>query len=79
MFLILSAVNYFRKYKQILGQFAVWGFTFSSFDCMLARVRRKEDHWNSIASGALTGAVLTVRQGAAPMVISAVIGEKKFS
>uniref|UniRef100_A0A915HU41 Uncharacterized protein n=1 Tax=Romanomermis culicivorax TaxID=13658 RepID=A0A915HU41_ROMCU len=56
------------------GQFAVWGFTFSSFDCLLSRMRGKEDPWNSIASGALTGVVLTARQGAAAMAVSGILG-----
>jgi len=43
------------------GSFAVWGGMFSSFDCSLAYIRQKEDPWNSIASGFLTGGVLTLR------------------
>ena len=34
---------------------------FSTFDCCLMYVRGKEDPWNSIGSGALTGAVLMAR------------------
>ena len=34
---------------------------FSTFDCCLMAVRGKEDPWNSIGSGALTGAVLMTR------------------
>ena len=34
---------------------------YSSFDCVLIAVRDKEDPWNSIGSGALTGAVLAAR------------------
>jgi len=44
-----------------LGNFAVWGGMFSTFDCCLMFVRGKEDPWNSIGSGALTGAVLMAR------------------
>ena len=33
------------------GNFAVWGGLFSTFDCSLVAIRRKEDPWNSIASG----------------------------
>jgi hypothetical protein len=43
------------------GNFAVWGGLFSAIDCSLVYIRKKEDPWNSIASGALTGAVLSVR------------------
>jgi len=56
------------------GNFAVWGGMFSSIDCTMVHLRKKEDPWNSITSGALTGAVLAVRSGAGAMVGSAVIG-----
>ena len=46
-----------------LGSFAVWGGLFSTFDCTLIAVRGKEDPWNSIASGAITGGVLAARTG----------------
>lgn len=44
-----------REAPKIGGSFAVWGGLFSAFDCTLVAVRKKEDPWNSIASGALTG------------------------
>ncbi|CAD5119417.1 DgyrCDS8030 [Dimorphilus gyrociliatus] len=47
------------------GNFAVWGFMYSSFDCSLAFIRKKEDPWNSIMSGALTGSTLAVRSSLA--------------
>lgn len=56
------------------GNFAVWGGLFSAIDCSLVYIRKKEDPWNSIASGALTGAVLSVRNGAGAMLGSAIIG-----
>ena len=37
------------------GSFAIWGTFFSIFDCTLAHIRKKEDPYNAIASGALTG------------------------
>lgn len=45
------------------GAFAIWMSLFSSFDCAIAGVRGKEDHFNPIASGFLTGAVLAIRSG----------------
>lgn len=33
----------------------MWGGLFSTFDCTLVAVRKKEDPWNSIAAGAMTG------------------------
>lgn len=47
------------------GNFAVWGGLFSVFDCTLTAVRHKEDPWNSIISGTLTGAALSMRGAAA--------------
>ena len=45
----------------VAGNFAVWGGLFSAIDCSLVYIRKKEDPWNSITSGALTGAILSVR------------------
>ncbi|XP_018608417.1 mitochondrial import inner membrane translocase subunit Tim17-B-like isoform X1 [Scleropages formosus] len=59
---------------QIGGSFAVWGGLFSTIDCGLVRLRGKEDPWNSITSGALTGAVLASRSGPLAMVGSAMMG-----
>ncbi|OAF66388.1 Mitochondrial import inner membrane translocase subunit tim17 [Intoshia linei] len=56
------------------GNFAVWGGLFSAVDCSMVYIRKKEDPWNSITSGAVTGAILSARQGAAAMAGSAVVG-----
>ena len=48
-------------YDLSLGNFAVWGGLYSTFDCALISIRDKEDPWNSICSGAITGAVLAAR------------------
>ena len=68
MFECVEKVMILRGYKVIgmpvlcpLGSFAVWGGLFSTIDCGLANVRGKEDPWNSISSGALTGALLAAR------------------
>lgn len=55
-----SMATYFI-YLLFSGNFAVWGGLFSAIDCSLVYIRKKEDPWNSITSGALTGAVLSVR------------------
>ena len=47
----------------VAGNFGVWGGMFSTFDCALIAVRGKEDPWNSIGSGAITGAILAARGG----------------
>lgn len=56
------------------GNFAVWGGLFSSFDCTLQAIRHKEDPWNSIAAGALSGGVLSIRSGLRPAVQNAAAG-----
>lgn len=43
------------------GNFAIWGGLFSSFECGMMHYRQREDPWNAIYSGALTGAVLAAR------------------
>lgn len=56
------------------GNFAVWGGMFSTFDCILINARGKEDPWNSIASGAITGGILAARGGPGAAARSAVVG-----
>ncbi|KAF2846763.1 putative mitochondrial inner membrane translocase subunit [Plenodomus tracheiphilus IPT5] len=46
------------------GNFGVWGGLFSSFDCAVRGLRQKEDPWNAIVGGFLTGGALAVRGGA---------------
>ncbi|XP_017067059.2 mitochondrial import inner membrane translocase subunit Tim17-B [Drosophila eugracilis] len=58
----------------IAGSFAAWGAVFSIVDCSLVHLRQKEDPWNSIVSGAVTGGVLASRNGMAAMAGSAIIG-----
>ena len=43
------------------GNFGVWGGMFSTFDCAIKGWRQKEDAWNAIASGFLTGGCLAAR------------------
>lgn len=56
------------------GSFAVWGGLFSTFDCALQGVRHREDPWNSIASGAMTGGLLSLRAGIRSSLRSAAVG-----
>ncbi len=56
------------------GNFAVWGGTFSAFDCSLQYIRQRDDHWNAIASGFLTGGVLAARGGWKAASRNAVVG-----
>ncbi len=43
--------------------FAAWGGMFSVVDCSLAHIRKKEDAWNSVGSGFITGGLLQIRRG----------------
>jgi len=45
------------------GNFGVWGGLFSTFDCAIKGWRQKEDAWNAISSGFLTGGCLALRSG----------------
>nr|QBH73029.1 mitochondrial import inner membrane translocase subunit tim17 [Franklinothrips vespiformis] len=56
------------------GSFAVFGGLFATVDCTLIHLRQKEDPWNSISSGAITGGLLAARTGVASMMGSAVVG-----
>lgn len=56
------------------AQFAAWGGMFSTIDCCLVAVRKKEDPINSIVSGGLTGALLAIRSGPKVMAGSAILG-----
>lgn len=45
------------------GNFGVWGGLFSTFDCSVKAVRRKEDPFNAIIAGFFTGGALALRGG----------------
>lgn len=45
----------------IVGSFAMWGGVFSSMDCLLIYYRQKDDPYNAIIAGAITGGVLAIR------------------
>lgn len=45
----------------ILGSFAMWGGVFSSMDCLLIYYRQKDDPFNAIIAGFITGGVLAIR------------------
>jgi len=72
--LVGSFISIRERAPVIGGNFAAWGGMFSTIDCCLVKIRGKEDPWNSITSGAATGAILAVRQGVGGMVGSAIIG-----
>jgi len=45
------------------GNFGVWGGLFSTFDCAVKGVRKKEDPYNAIIAGFFTGGSLAMRGG----------------
>ncbi|RNA08612.1 mitochondrial import inner membrane translocase subunit Tim17-B-like [Brachionus plicatilis] len=70
-----SGLTLVRQKATVTGaNFAAWGGMFSVCDCTLAYIRQKEDPWNSIASGFITGGLLQIRQGPAAMFGAAVVG-----
>ncbi|KAF4626529.1 hypothetical protein G7Y89_g11631 [Cudoniella acicularis] len=46
------------------GNFGVWGGLFSTFDCAVKGIRKKEDPYNAIIAGFFTGGALAIRGGA---------------
>lgn len=58
-----SSMKNIKQKATVTGaNFAAWGGMFSVVDCSLAYIRQKEDPWNSIASGFITGGLLQVRR-----------------
>lgn len=52
----------------------MWGGCFSAMDCLMIWYRQKDDPWNAIVSGFITGGVLAVRGGANLAFKNAVMG-----
>lgn len=57
----LSAIR--ARAPVVGGNFGVWGGLFSTFDCAVKGIRKKEDAWNAIGAGFLTGGALAIRGG----------------
>mgnify|MGYP001574403158 CR=1 FL=1 len=45
----------------LIGSFAMWGGVFSSMDCLLIYYRQRDDPFNAIIAGFVTGGVLAIR------------------
>ncbi|KAK3707749.1 translocase of the inner membrane [Vermiconidia calcicola] len=59
-----TAITAVKARSPVLGgNFGVWGGMFSTFDCAVKGVRKKEDPWNAIIAGFFTGGALAVRGG----------------
>jgi import inner membrane translocase subunit TIM17 len=52
----------------------MWGGVFSSMDCLLIYYRQKDDPWNAVAAGFITGGVLAIRGGLSVAFKNAFIG-----
>ncbi|CDW72901.1 mitochondrial import inner membrane translocase subunit [Stylonychia lemnae] len=64
-----GSIFYFFK-----GSFGMWGGVFSSMDCLLIYYRQKDDPFNAIIAGFITGGVLAIRGGLNVAFKNAVIG-----
>lgn len=52
----------------------MWGGCFSTFDCLMIWLRQKDDPFNAVISGFVTGGVLAIRGGANLAFKNALIG-----
>lgn len=52
----------------------MWGVCFSSIDCLMIYLRQKDDPFNAVISGFVTGGVLAIRGGANLAFKNAMIG-----
>lgn len=72
---ILGGLMHVRNRAPFLGgSFAMWGGVFSSMDCLLIYYRQKDDPWNAVAAGFITGGVLAIRGGLSVAFKNAAIG-----
>lgn len=47
--------------RLLISFYSIWGGLFSASECSVRSIRQKEDSWNSIISGFLTGGILAAR------------------
>lgn len=60
----IGAITAIKMRAPVLGgNFGVWGGLFSSFDCAVKGIRKKEDPYNAIIAGFFTGGSLAIRGG----------------
>ena len=52
----------------------MWGGVFSSCDCMMIYLRQKDDPFNAVIAGFVTGGVLAIRGGLNVAVKNAMVG-----
>ena len=61
------------------GNFGVWGGMFSTFDCAVKGWRQKEDMWNAIISGFLTGGCLAARSESPTISYFVVLSSERYT
>ena len=72
---IMGGLLHVRNRAPFLGgSFAMWGGVFSSIDCLMIYYRQKDDPWNAVVSGFMTGGVLAIRGGLSMAFKNAAIG-----
>ena len=72
---ILGGLMHVRNRAPFLGgSFAMWGGVFSSIDCLMIYYRQKDDPWNAVVSGFMTGGILAIRGGLSMAFKNAFIG-----
>ena len=72
---LMGSISAVKARAPVLGgNFAVWGGLHSTFDCALISIRDKEDPWNLIDSGAITGAELAAQNGPIASLVAAFAG-----
>ncbi|KAL1844747.1 hypothetical protein VTK73DRAFT_1874 [Phialemonium thermophilum] len=61
---LIGSVTAIKARAPVLGgNFGVWGGLFSTYDCAIKGIRKKEDPYNAIGAGFLTGGSLAMRGG----------------
>ena len=71
----MNGLCHVRNRAPFLGRnFGLWGGIFSSCDCLLIYYRQKDDPYNAIAAGFITGGVLAIRGGIAVAFRQAMMG-----
>ncbi|KAF6810086.1 Mitochondrial import inner membrane translocase subunit tim17 [Colletotrichum sojae] len=60
----IGAITAIKMRAPVLGgNFGAWGGIFSLSDCAVKGIRQKEDAWNAIGAGFITGGALAMRGG----------------
>ncbi|KAF7360657.1 Mitochondrial import inner membrane translocase subunit TIM17 [Mycena venus] len=60
----VGALSSVKARAPVVGEnFGVFGGLLSAFDCAISGLRKKEDPWNAVASGFMTGGCLALRSG----------------